>query len=200
MKPVVPVLLVALRFTIITLLLTGVAYPLVTTALAQVMFPSRANGSLLDEQKGGAVGSELIGQSFSKPYYFWSRPSAAGDKGYDATSSSGSNWSVTSKKLHQRITGDLERLRKENPDAPGSVPDELVTASASGLDPHISPAGVRWQVARVAKARGVSSERVQQLVDANVEGRDIGILGEPRVNVLVLNLALDQQFGAAGVR
>ena len=195
MKP--DVLLVALRFTVVTLLLTGVAYPLVTTALAQVMFPSRANGSVVSDDKGHAVGSELIGQSFTKPYYFWSRPSAAGDKGYDATSSAGSNWSVTSKKLHDRISGDQDRLWKSNPGAGGALPDALVTASASGLDPHISPAAAKWQVRRVASARAISPERVQQLVDANTEGRDLGFLGEPRVNVLTLNMALDQQFGQA---
>ena len=198
MNPVV--LIIALRFTLVTLLMTGVAYPLLTTALAQLMFPSRANGSIVSDNKGRAVGSELIGQTFAKPYYFWSRPSAAGDKGYDATSSSGSNLSVTSKKLHDRINGDLDRLWKENPGAGGPVPDDLVTASASGLDPHISPAAAKWQVRRVAQARGISPERVQQLVDANREGRDLGFLGEPRVNVLTLNLALDQQFGPAASR
>jgi potassium-transporting ATPase KdpC subunit len=194
------VIVVAARFTLVTLLLTGVAYPLVTTALAQLMFPARANGSMIRDDRGHTVGSELIGQSFAKPYYFWSRPSAAGDKGYDATSSSGSNWSVTSKKLHDRIAGDHDRLWKENPDAKAAMPDDLVTASASGLDPHISPAAALWQVERVAKARGVAPERVRALVDANLEGRDLGFLGEPRVNVLVLNLALDQQFGVAGTR
>ncbi len=193
MKPVV--LVVALRFTIVTLLLTGIAYPLATTALAQLLFSSRANGSMVTDARGNAVGSELIGQGFAKPYYFSARPSAAGDKGYDATSSAGSNWSVTSKKLHDRVAGDLDRLRKENPDAVGPPPDDLVTASASGLDPHISPAAARWQVPRVAKARGVTAERVRQVVDGSVEGRELGFLGEPRVNVLVLNLALDLQFG-----
>ena len=198
MKPAV--LLIALRFTLVTLLLTGVVYPLATTALAQVLFPSRANGSIVSDNKGRAVGSELIGQTFSKAHYFWPRPSAAGDKGYDATSSSGSNLSVTSKKLHDRINGDLDRLWKENPGASGPVPDDLVTASASGLDPHISPEAAKWQVRRVARARGIAPERVQQLVDANSEGRDLGFLGEPRVNVLTLNLALDQQFGQSASR
>jgi potassium-transporting ATPase KdpC subunit len=191
------VILVAARFTLITLVLTGVAYPLAVTGLAQAMFPARANGSIVTDRKGVAIGSELIGQGFAKPYYFWPRPSAAGDKGYDANGSTGSNLSVTSKKLRERVGGDVARLQKAHPDAAGPLPDDLVTASASGLDPHISPAAARWQTARVAKVRGVSIERVQQLVDASVEGRDLGFLGEPRVNVLVLNLALDEQFGPA---
>jgi K+-transporting ATPase ATPase C chain len=198
MKPAV--LFVAFRFTVVTLLLTGIAYPLATTALAQLIFPARANGSVVTDDRGRVDGSELIGQSFAKPYYFWGRPSAAGDKGYDATSSAGSNLSPTSKKLHDRIASDVERLRKENPDAQSDVPNDLVTASASGLDPHISPAAARWQIPRVANARGVSPERVAQIVDANIEGRDLAFLGEPRVNVLVLNLALDQQFGATSSR
>jgi K+-transporting ATPase ATPase C chain len=194
MKPIV--LLIAARFTLATLLITGIAYPLLTTLLAQALFPSRANGSLVTNDRGHAVGSELIGQSFAKPYYFAGRPSAAGDKGYDATSSAGSNLSVTSKKLHERVDADVARLRQENPDATGEVPDDLVTASASGLDPHISVAAARWQVPRVAKARGVAPERIADLVDRNIEGRELGFLGEPRVNVLLLNLALDRQFGA----
>lgn len=194
MKPTV--FLVAARFTLVTLLLTGIAYPLVTTALAQVLFPSRANGSLVTNDRGHTVGSELIGQSFAKPYYFAGRPSAAGENGYDATSSVGSNLSVTAKKLHERVAADAERLKKENPDATGDVPDDLVTASASGLDPHISVAAARWQVPRVAKARGVAPERIADLVDRSVEERELGFLGEPRVNVLMLNLALDRQFGA----
>jgi K+-transporting ATPase ATPase C chain len=193
MKPAV--LLVPLRFTVVTLLLCGLVYPLATTALAQLLFSARANGSMAEDARGHTVGSELIGQAFTKPYYFWSRPSAAGDKGYDATSSGGSNLGATSKKLHDRVAGDLDRLHQENPEASGPVPDDLVTASASGLDPHISPAAARWQVPRVAKARGVTPERVEQVVDASVEGRALGFLGEPRVNVLLLNLALDLQFG-----
>jgi K+-transporting ATPase ATPase C chain len=193
MKPAV--LIVALRFTLVTLLLTGVAYPFAATALAQLFFPSRANGSLVTDVHGRVAGSELIAQSFTRPSYFWPRPSAAGDKGWDATSSAGSNLSVTSKKLHERIAAGAARLRRDNPDAEGPVPDDLLTASASGLDPHISPAAARWQVPRVAKARGVAAARVRQIVDATVEERELGFLGEPRVNVLVLNQALDQQFG-----
>jgi K+-transporting ATPase ATPase C chain len=193
------VMLVALRITLVTLVLTGVVYPLLVTGLGQLIFPSRANGSLVVDDRGNTVGSELIGQSFTQPRYFWPRPSAAGDKGYDATNSSGSNLAVTSKKLHERMSGDVARLQTANPEAHEPVPGDLVTASASGLDPHISPAAARWQVARVAKARGVEVERVQQLVDALIEGRELGFLGEPRVNVLMLNLALDGQFGHAAL-
>jgi potassium-transporting ATPase KdpC subunit len=187
-------LTIALRVAIVTTVLTGLAYPLLMTGLAQVVFPGRANGSLVRNEKGEVIGSELIGQAFSGPAYFQPRPSAAGN-GYDASNSSGSNFGPASQKLHDRIAADLDRLRKDNPDATGPVPDELVTASASGLDPHLSPAGALWQVPRVAKARGVEASRVQKVVEALVEGRDLGILGEPRVNVLALNLAIDRQFG-----
>jgi K+-transporting ATPase ATPase C chain len=141
------------------------------------------------------VGSELIAQGFSNSAYFQPRPSAAGEKGYDATASGGSNLGPTSKKLQERINDDLKRLKAENPDADEPVPAELVTTSASGLDPHLSPEGMLWQVPRVAKARGVAPDRIKAVVDANVEGRTFGILGEPRVNVLLVNLALDRQFG-----
>src|SRR6478672_1985171 len=150
---------IALRMTIVTLVLTGLLYPFVITGLAQVLFPWRANGSLITDEKGQVVGSELIAQGFSNPAYFQPRPSAAGEKGYDATSSGGSNFGPTSKKLQDRIDGDLKRLKADNPDAVGSVPDELVTASASGLDPHLSPEAMLWQVPRVAKARGLTPER-----------------------------------------
>jgi K+-transporting ATPase ATPase C chain len=185
----------ALRATIVTLVLTGLIYPFVMTGLAQVLFPWRANGSLVTDDKGNVVGSELIGQGFVNPAYFQPRPSAAGEKGYDATSSSGSNLGPTSKKLQDRINNDLKRLKSENPEAAGPVPAELVTASASGLDPHLSPEAMLWQVPRVAKARGVTLDRIKAVVDSNLEGRTLGILGEPRVNVLMVNLALDRQFG-----
>ena len=188
---------VAIRTTIVTLVLTGLIYPFVMTGLSQVLFPWRANGSLVTDEKGQVVGSELIAQGFANPAYFQPRPSAAGEKGYDATSSSGSNLGPTSKKLQDRINDDLKRLKAENPAATGPVPDELVTASASGLDPHLSPEAMLWQVPRVAKARGITVERVKAVVDSNVEGRTFGILGEPRVNVLLANLALDRQFGKA---
>jgi potassium-transporting ATPase KdpC subunit len=186
---------IAIRTTIVTIVLTGLVYPYVMTGLAQVLFPWRANGSLVTDEKGQVIGSELIAQGFSNPAYFEPRPSAAGDKGYDPMSSGGSNLGTTSKKLRDRVQQDVERLKKENPDASGLIPVELVTTSGSGLDPHLSPKGALWQVPRVAKARGISPDRVQAVVDANVEGRTFGILGEPRVNVLLLNLALDRQFG-----
>jgi K+-transporting ATPase ATPase C chain len=183
--------------TLVTLLLTGILYPLLTTGLAQAMFPTRANGSLVTDDRGRTVGSELIGQGFARPEYFWPRPSAAGEKGYDAAGSTGSNLGTTSKKLQDRVAADVARLRQANPEAQGPVPDELVTASASGLDPHLSPASALWQVPRVARARGVAPERVRAAVEAAIDGRDLGFLGEPRVNVLTLNLAIDRQFGPA---
>jgi len=186
---------VAVRTTIVTLVLTGLIYPFVMTGLAQVLFPWRANGSLVTDEKGQVIGSELIAQGFANPAYFQPRPSAAGDKGYDAANSSGSNLGPTSKKLQDRIKDDLKRLQTENPDATGPVPGELVTTSGSGLDPHVSPAGALWQVLRVAKARGIAPERVKAVVEANIEARTLGILGEPRINVLLVNLALDRQFG-----
>jgi len=186
---------IALRMTIVTLVLTGLLYPFVITGLAQVLFPWRANGSLITEEKGQVVGSELIAQGFSNPAYFQPRPSAAGEKGYDATASGGSNLGPTSKKLQDRINDDLKRLKAENPEATEPVPAELVTASASGLDPHLSPEGMLWQVPRVAKARGIAPDRVKTVVEANIKDRTLGILGEPTVNVLLVNLALDRQFG-----
>jgi len=186
---------ISLRTTVVTLILTGIIYPYVMTGLAQILFPSQANGTLVTDKNGKVIGSELIAQGFSNPAYFQPRPSAAGDKGYDATSSGGSNFGVTSKKLQDRVAGDVKRLKEENPDAPGAIPAELVTASASGLDPHLSPEAALWQAPRIARARRVAAERIQTIVEVNVEGRQLGFLGEPRVNVLLLNLALDRQFG-----
>ena len=190
---------IAIRTTVVTLLLTGLVYPLAMTGLAQVLFPYRSNGSLVSDEKGQVVGSELIGQPFTRSEYLWPRPSAAGANGYDAAASSGSNLGPTSQKLRDRITAEIARLTEANPDASGPIPSDLVTASASGLDPHVSPAAALWQAARVAKARNVAPERVRAVIDANVEGRTFGVLGEPRVNVLLVNLALDRQFGRTPV-
>jgi K+-transporting ATPase ATPase C chain len=187
-------LIVALRVTFVTLVLTGLLYPLAMTGVAQALFHDRANGSLARDEKGAVVGSELIGQAFAMPAYLQGRPSAAGN-GYDATASSGSNLGPTSKKLHDRAAADVDRLHKENPDAPRLVPAELVTASASGLDPDLSPAAALWQVARIARARQLDPERVKAVIEDRVQGRDLGVFGEPRVNVLAVNLALDRQFG-----
>jgi potassium-transporting ATPase KdpC subunit len=180
-------MLTALRTALVTLILTGIAYPLLVTVLAQLSFRDKANGSLVRNDRGVVVGSEPIGQGFSSAAYFWSRPSAVG---WDAAGPGGSNLGPSSKKLRDRVAAEVERLG-------GPVPAELVTTSASGLDPHLSPESALWQVARVAAARGLAPERVRALVKSVVEGRDLGFLGEPRVNVLLLNLALDRQFGRA---
>jgi K+-transporting ATPase ATPase C chain len=185
----------AAQTTLVTLFLTGLAYPLLMTGVACALFSNASAGSLVKDDQGRIVGSWLVGQLFTNPGYFQGRPSAAGN-GYDATSSGGSNFGPTSQRLRDRATADVERLRRQNPEAPLPIPAELVTASASGLDPHLSPDGARWQAARIAKARGVSQERVRRLVDELVEARQLGFLGEPRVNVLALNVALDRQFGA----
>ena len=187
-------LLIALRTTVVTLVLTGILYPFVITGLAQLLFPWRANGSFVWDERGQVVGSELIGQNFTHPAYFRPRPSAAGE-GYDAAASSGSNLGPTAKKLQERVVEDLERLKEENPEAQGPVPIEFVTTSASGLDPHLSPHAALWQVPRVASTRGVAPERVRAVVHTYTESRTFGLLGEPRINVLLLNLALDRQFG-----
>ena len=188
------VFVTSLRAAAVTIVLTGVAYPLVVTAIAQVAFARKADGSLVADRDGTIVGSELIGQSFTNPAYLQGRPSAAG-QGYDAAASSGSNLGPTSKALRDRVTAAAEKLRAENPAAPGPVPAELVTASASGLDPHLSPESALWQVPRIAAARRVSADRVRAVVLELFEGRDLGLLGEPRVNVLAVNLALDGRFG-----
>jgi len=182
--------LVAVLMTVVTTMLLGVLYPLAITALAQVIFPDNANGQII-ERHGRPIGSRLIGQRFSSPEYFHGRPSAAGP-GYDAANSTGSNLGPTNKKLIEAVSANVAAARKENPSA--KVPADLVTSSASGLDPHISPAAALFQVARVDRARGVSEADVRTLVQSHVETRQFGLLGEPRVNVLLLNLALDERF------
>jgi potassium-transporting ATPase KdpC subunit len=181
-------LVAAVLMTIVTTLILGVIYPLAITAIAQVAFPSQANGQLI-ERDGKVVGSRIIGQGFSSPGYFRSRPSAAG-MGYDATNSAGSNLGPTNKKLIDAVTANVEAARKENPNAP--IPIDLVTTSASGFDPHISPSAADFQVPRVARERGMSEADLRQLVEAHTEGRQLGFFGEARVNVLELNLVLDR--------
>ncbi len=181
----------AVLMTLVTTILLGLAYPLVVTGLAQVIFPDKANGQLIRNADGTIMGSRLIGQPFSSPGYFRSRPSAAGSNGYDASASSGSNLGPTNPKLIDRVKVDVEKLQAENPGKP--VPIDLVTTSGSGLDPHISPAAAEFQVPRVARERGMSEEALRQIVAAHTEGRQFGFLGEPRVNVLELNLDLDNR-------
>ena len=188
-------LLPAVRMTLTLTVLTGLLYPGVVTGLSQLLFPTAANGSLV-QQNGRIIGSALIGQNFTRAEYFQPRPSAAGNDGYDPTASSGSNFGPTSQKLADRVKASVEKFRKENPEYTGPIPADLLTASGSGLDPHLSPASAAAQAPRVAKARGVSQERIRQLVAQFTEDRDLGFLGEPRVNVLRLNLALDQNYPA----
>jgi K+-transporting ATPase ATPase C chain len=175
--------------TIVTTILLGLIYPLVVTVVAQVVFPDQANGQLIRRADGTIIGSRLIGQPFSSSGYFRSRPSAAGASGYAAAGSSGSNLGPTNQKLIDRVKADVAKLQAENPGKP--VPIDLVTTSASGLDPHISPAAAEFQVPRVARERGMSEDEVRSVVAAHTEGRQLGFLGEPRVNVLELNLDLN---------
>ena len=185
-------LIIAVLMTIVMTILLGVVYPLGITAIAQVAFADKANGQLI-ERHGTIVGSRIIGQSFSSPGYFRSRPSAAGT-GYDATNSGGTNYGPTNKKLIEAVTGNVKQAQKENPTMP--VPIDMVTASASGLDPHITPANAEFQVPRVARERAMSEADVRRLVTRHAEGRTFGIFGEPRVNVLELNLALNDYKSA----
>jgi K+-transporting ATPase ATPase C chain len=183
----------AFRITLFFTVLTAVLYPGLVTAVCQALFPNKANGSLV-QVNGRIVGSSLIGQNFVRPGYFHPRPSAAGENGYDASASSGSNYGPTNRKLIDRVKASVEKFRKDNPDYTGSIPADLVTASASGLDPDISLASARAQAARVAAARGIAVEQVVRVINENGRGRTLGFLGEPRVNVLCLNLELDRQF------
>jgi potassium-transporting ATPase KdpC subunit len=187
-------ILPGLRIKLFLTLLLGIGYPLAITGICQVAFPHRANGSLV-RSGGRVIGSELIGQNFARPEYFHPRPSAAGNDGYDATASSGTNYGPTSKKLIDRTQDAVRKFREENSGFTGPIPADLLTASASGLDPHLSPAAALAQAARVARIRGVAPEQVTKLVEQSTDAPDLGLLGEARVNVLRLNLSLDQHFG-----
>jgi potassium-transporting ATPase KdpC subunit len=186
-------ILPGLRIKIFMTIVVGVIYPLAVTGIAQLVFPHRANGSLV-KVNGQVVGSALIGQNFAKPEYFQPRPSAAGNDGYDAAASSGSNLGPTNQKLADRVKASVEKFRKENPDYKGPIPADLLTTSASGLDPHLSPAAALAQAPRVAKARGVQTAAVEHLIGQMTERPDLGFLGESRVNVLQLNLEMDKRF------
>ncbi len=184
-------LITSILYTIVATVLLGLIYPLVVTGLAQLLAKDQANGQLL-KKNGVTVGSRILAQPFSSAGYFHARPSAAGTNGYDATNSGATNWGPTNQKLIDRVKSDTATLQSENPEKP--VPVDLVTASGSGLDPHITPAAAEFQVARVAKARSVAEDDIRKLVTAHTELRQFGFLGEPRVNVLELNLALDQKY------
>lgn len=186
-------LITALLMTIATTVLLGLVYPLLVTGLAQLIFPKQANGQLIYAKDGSLVGSHLIGQPFSGPSYFRSRPSSAGVAGYDASASSGSNLGPTNAQLIARVNGDTTKLQAENPGTP--IPVDLVTTSGSGLDPDITPAAAQFQIRRVAAERKISEKEVGQLVQENSTNRQWGLLGEARVNVLELNLALDTTYG-----
>ena len=186
-------LITAVLMTVTTTILLGIVYPLAVTVLAQLIFPRQANGQLI-QKDGKIVGSSIIGQGFSGPGYFHSRPSSAGN-GYDAANSNGSQLGPTNQKLIDRVKGDVATARSDQPGA--AVPIDLVTASGSGIDPHITPAAAEFQLSRVAKERGTSLDRLHELVTKHTEGRQLGILGEARVNVLELNLDLDEQFPVA---
>ena len=185
----------AFRVTLFMTILTGLIYPGMVTGFCQLLFPHRANGSMVVSD-GKTVGSALIGQNFSKPEFFHPRPSAAGNDGYDASASNASNYGPTNQKLIDRVKADVAKFHQENPGYQGPIPADLLTTSASGLDPDISPASALAQAPRVAAARGVSLDQINQLIEAHTEGRQWGFLGEPRVNVLLLNLDLDRGFPA----
>jgi K+-transporting ATPase ATPase C chain len=187
---------IACRAALLTAVILGVGYPLAMTGLGQMFFPDKTDGSLIRDARGRVTGSALLAQAATKPHYLQPRPSAAGE-GYDAMASGGSNLGPSSAALRERVKAEITRLQAENPRARGPIPAELVTASASGLDPHLSPAGMLWQLPRIAQARGVAEERVRAVLMANVEDRWFGLLGQPTVNVLQANLALDRQFGPA---
>jgi K+-transporting ATPase ATPase C chain len=183
----------AFRLTLVLTILTGLVYPAIVTGIAQTVFSSQAHGSLVTAN-GKVVGSSLIGQNFSKPEYLHPRPSAAGRNGYDATASSGSNYGATNQKLIDRVKASATQYRQENPDYHGPIPADALTASGSGLDPHISPSNADIQAARIARARNVDVGRVRELIARAAERPWLGFIGEPRVNVLLVNLALDEQL------
>jgi K+-transporting ATPase ATPase C chain len=189
LKQLVPAFRVALVLTVFT----GLIYPGIVTGLCRIFFRQQADGSLI-LRDGRVIGSSLIGQSFNRPEYFHPRPSAAGNDGYDASSSGGSNLGPTSRRLFDRVRSDVDMFRKENPAFHGPIPEDIVTASGSGLDPHISPASARAQAFRVARFRGISIDQANQLIDQYTEAPTFGFLGDARVNVLQLNLALDRHF------
>jgi K+-transporting ATPase ATPase C chain len=180
----------AAAYTVVSVIVLGLVYPLVMTAIALALFPSQAGGSMLTVN-GKVVGSDIIGQLWTKPQYFQGRPSAAGKNGYDPTATGGTNLGPTSKKLIDATSDAIKALRKANPDATLPIPMDLVTSSASGIDPDISPEGAYYQAPRIAKARKMSVDAVSAIIAKYVHGRELGFLGEPRVNVLELNLALD---------